>query len=72
MSRNNNTIKSLKQNLQKMRSEVAQNKQSLALLLNRAVVAEHNTKPLVHELTLATKQSSGTKNNIQHYEIKLK
>ena len=55
-----------------MKLEAAQNKQSLALSLNRTVAAERNNKPLVKQLNLATKQSLATKNNIQHYKTQLK
>ena len=72
MSRNNNTIKSLKENIDKLRLEAALNKQSLALSLNRTVVAERNNKPLVQQVNLATKQSLATRNNIQNYETQLK
>ena len=72
MTRKDNTNKSLKQNVQKLRLEVTQNKQSLMLSLNRAVDAESNNKPLVQELNLTTKQSFATKSNIQQYETQLK
>ena len=72
MTHKDNTIKSLKQNVQKLRLEATQNKNSLKLSLNRAVDAECKNKILVQKLKLATKQSFTTENNIQKCETQLK